>query len=168
MKRTMGLGIALLLAILTTPSWTHHAAEGIISDELWTEIDDRLEASGSPHLIIFEDVMGSMRVDDADGHGSMFLVSSITVNESACPDYLSTILEVLDDVTLEWMHDAKGNQAGDYSNTWLPVLIPEECDCLDDECTLSIYEPIGSVCWTDDPNDVYYRPETPGPGKGGR
>jgi hypothetical protein len=97
----------------------------------------------------------------------MFLVSSITVAESDCGIFLDTILDVLSDVTLDWMHDSNGNPNGDYNNTWLPVLVPEECVCVDGDCTLTLYEPIGSVGWTDDPGDVYIPPETPGPGKGG-
>ncbi len=166
MKRTTSLGFAFLLAFFSTPTWAHHAAEGIISDEIWNEIDLRLQ--DTPHVDLeFSDIMGSMRVDEADSGGSMFLVSSITVEEVDCTLYLDTILDVLNDETLDWLHDPSGNQSGDYSNTWMPVLIPDECLCVDGYCTFSLYEPIGSVGWTDDAGDVYVPPETPGPGKGG-
>jgi hypothetical protein len=96
----------------------------------------------------------------------MCLVSSITVDEVDCGIYLDTILDVLNDVTLEWMHDSNDNAGGDYNNTWLPMLVPEESVCVDGDCTFSLYEPIGSVGWTDDAGEVYTPPATPGPGKG--
>ena len=167
MRRTTGLGLAFLLALFTTPTWAHHAAEGIISDEVWSEIDLRLQ--DTPHVDLeFSDIMGSMRVDEAAGGGSMFLVSSITVEETDCGLFLDTILDVLNDVSLEWMHDSNGNPNGDYSNTWLPVLSPEECVCVDGYCTLTLYEPIGSSGWTDDAGEVYTPPPTPAHGKGGK
>lgn len=164
MKRTTKLGLALLLTLFSTPIWAHHAAEGIISDEIWDEVDYRLQ--DTPHVDLdFSDIMGSMGVGEADEDGSMFLVSSITVEEADCALFLDTILDVLDDVTLDWTHDSSGNPIGDYSNTWLPVLIPDECVCVDGGCTLSLFEPIGSIGWSDDPEEVYTPPDAPGPGK---
>ena len=49
--------------------------------------------------------MGSMRIDEADESGSMFLVSSITVDEDDCDEYVTVIQEVLNDVEQDWIHD---------------------------------------------------------------
>ena len=40
--------LALAAVLLSGQLYAHHAAEGIISDELWSQIDTMLE--GSPHL----------------------------------------------------------------------------------------------------------------------
>ena len=170
MKWKTTLGMALIGAMFAASAWAHHAAEGIISDDAWAEIDTRLEEMDSPHLdIIFEDVMASMRVDEAPEGGSMFLVSSYTFEAQYCSDFLIVFDEVLNDVTLEWMHNANGNLIGDYTNTFLPVFIPYDCDdaCENDSCTFSLWEPIGSVGWSDNAEAVFEPPEAPGPGKRG-
>jgi hypothetical protein len=169
MKLRTLLGMTLVGVMLTTPAWAHHAAEGIISDEMWEDINDRLVAAESPHLVIFEDIMGSMRIDEADEGGSMFLVSSITVDEADCDYYVGVIQGVLDDVELDWTHDPNGDTNGAYSNTFMPVLYEDEngdsCICEDDECTIALWEPIGSIGWSDDADEIYDPPEAPGPGK---
>ena len=62
MKWKTTLGMALAGAMLTAPAWTHHAAQGIISDDIWNRIDEQVS---DMHQEIFEEAMGSMRVDEA-------------------------------------------------------------------------------------------------------
>jgi len=167
MKWKTTLGITLAGVMLVTAAWTHHAAEGIISDEIWVEIDERLDLADSPHLIIFEDIMGSMRIDEAAEGGSMFLISSITVGEDVCDDYVNEIQGVLDDEELEWVHGSNCDDDSAYHNTFMPVIYEDEsgesCICENGECTIALWEPIGSIGWSDDADEIYSPPETPGP-----
>ena len=167
MKLRTLLGTTLAGIMLTIPAWAHHAADGIISDELWSEIDDRLTLADSPHLEIFDDIMGSMRIDEADESGSMFLVSSITVDEDDCDEYVAVIQEVLNDVEQDWIHDPNGDTSGAYSNTFMPVLYEDEngdsCFYEDGQYKIELWEPIGSIGWTDDPYAIYDPDEAPGP-----
>ena len=157
MKRKTVLSLVLLSALMSAPAWAHHAAEGIISDDIWTSIDDMLVET--PHIELdFADIMGSMRIDEADSGGSMFLVSSVTVDIGDLDLYLDAI-----DVVMSTVHKTNGDPKGNRNNKFLPVFVDPVCD--NTECRISLYEPIGSTGWTDDPGEVYDPPDAPGPGK---
>ena len=167
------LGMALAGVMLTAPAWTHHAAEGIVSDDIWLRID--LQVSDM-HQEIFEEVMGTLRVDEAPEGGSMFLVSyadDLTLSE--CEVLEEALREALNDETEDWVHDPNGDTEGDYNNTFMPVLYEDElgdaciCDGDFDDCTIALWEPIGSVGWHDedeDPAEVIDEGE-PGPNPDG-
>lgn len=94
MKRKTVLGFALVGAMITAPALSHHAAEGIISDDIWQMINDNLLAIDSPHLNIdFDDVMGTM--GSAEEGGRVFLTTTITVAEDDAVDYLLLIEEAV-------------------------------------------------------------------------
>lgn len=160
MKLRVLLGVAFVGVLLTASAWAHHAAEGIISDELWSEINDRLDATDSPHLVVFDEMM-VMSSDDQTGGGSMFLVSTMTIDDDDCDDYLDAIEEIFEDEELEWLHEP----TDDGASTNLPVLYIEDdeaCICEDDECEISFWEHIGSSGWSDDDaDDIYDPPEAP-------
>jgi hypothetical protein len=158
MKRNTLLLLALLGVIMSASAWAHHAAEGIISDDIWTSIDDMLVES--PHIELdFSDIMGSMRVDEAPSGGSMFLVSSVTMDIGDLDLYLEAI-----DTVMSALHQTNGDPNGNRNNNFLPMFADPVCD--ETECHISLYEPIGSTGWTDDPGEVYDPPGAPGPGKG--
>lgn len=154
MKWKTTLGMTLAGVMLAAPAWTHHAAQGIISDDIWLRIDDLVS---DMHIEIFEEVMGSMRVDEAAEGGSMFLVTSVDgLTGAECDALEAEILEFLDDEIPDWTHDPTGdtdpNDHNDveYNNALLPM---PECICDGDDCTLVMSEPIGSVGWHDDEVD---------------
>lgn len=154
-------GMALLGAVFAVPAWTHHMAEGIISDDVWERIDDQL--GETPHLEIdFGNIMGSMRIDEASEGGSMLLQSSITVDDEYFLDYWNEVNIALDEI-----HVINGEPAGKHNDSSMPLLIDVD-DCLNpetivDECEIMLLEPIGSIGWTDDPREIYSPQESPGP-----
>lgn len=63
MKKYLAGFLMALATLFAAPAWSHHAAEGIVSDEIWDMIDGLLEDADSPHLemdlpILEEDSMG--------------------------------------------------------------------------------------------------------------
>lgn len=73
-------GIALLGFAIAAPLWAHHAAEGIVSDEMWEMIDDNLQDSESPHLDIDLDDPGGMDMNASLVSGRAFLETTYNVN----------------------------------------------------------------------------------------
>ena len=95
MKRMMKTGLAFFVAAFAGPLWAHHAAEGIISDDVWQMIDENLQEVDSPHLNIdFDDVMASM--GSAEEGGRVFLTTTITVMEEDADTYVYLIEEAVD------------------------------------------------------------------------
>lgn len=79
MKRIIQ-GMAILGVISTTALWAHHAAEGIISDDIWYMIDQNLTVADSPHLDFDPDNPGSLNMDmdvNADGRAGIASVAVI-------------------------------------------------------------------------------------------
>ena len=153
MKSTVMISALLLGSLLAGPVWSHHAAEGIISDDVWQMIDDNLEAVDSPHLNIdFDDVMGSMRVAE-DDDGDMYLVSGITVYPEDVDDYLAVI-----EATLE---DAKTMPSGTTSSGTASTAFIETVERDDGFVDILLYEPIGNG------NSQTVPVPTPPPGKRG-
>jgi len=76
MQNTLLFSTLLLGSLFAGSTWSHHAAEGIVADEILQMINDNLVSVDSPHLNIdFTDIMGSMSVYDA-GEGDLYLTSS--------------------------------------------------------------------------------------------
>jgi hypothetical protein len=50
MKNLLAVLLLTTASLLSTQSWSHHAAEGIVSDDIWLMVDGLLEAVDSPHL----------------------------------------------------------------------------------------------------------------------
>lgn len=100
MKRMMKFGLALFFLVFVAPVWAHHAAEGIISDDVWARIDDQLVAIDSPHLNIdFDDVMGTMSSVTIDGR--VYLQTTITVEVEEAAEYVDLIEQAIDDALAE-------------------------------------------------------------------
>lgn len=75
--------VALIAGVLfNVQAQAHHAAEGIISDDLWQMIDDRLEDADSPHLDLDFTMM-----DNA-------IITTIEVDTSLVDEMLTTISSV--------------------------------------------------------------------------
>lgn len=109
---------ALLAMSVLAPLYAHHAAEGIISDELWADIDSLLD--GTPHLDLDLDLDDTMM-------GRTSVVTTITVETEDADEALSAIYSNLGSLS---------NGASTF--LVLPV------DNLDGTTDINIYEPIGS------------------------
>ncbi|MDJ0656679.1 MAG: hypothetical protein QNJ40_21140 [Xanthomonadales bacterium] len=135
--RMKHLAAAIALAV-SLPAAAHHAAEGIISDDVWQRIDDMLEATPSMHLDLdFDSVMGSMAVVTVgNGGGDMALTTSVVVDSRDVDDLLAALDVVLDDMQ-------RMPQGRTSANPESGVFV--EVTELDDRFTqITLYEPIGS------------------------
>ena len=136
MKRLMILTTLLFTAILTSSVWSHHPAEGIVSDEIWQAINQRLIDMNSPHLTIdFGTLMDSMGVT-TDSRGKPLLVTSIEVLPEDLPTYQSAIEYVLSGVN----RVPSGNTGSGMAST----LEVKTTGPVDGVFTISIFEPVGS------------------------
>ena len=116
MKKLSVFVAILFTTLLTAPVWSHHAAEGIISDELWAMIDDMLVDAETPHLDLILDDMGQS-----------VLVISIEVEDEEVDDVLSAIGEAMVDL--------------DRGSSTISIDIVPVADGVTE---INIYEPIGS------------------------
>ena len=116
MRKLTVIAAILFAALFTAPAWSHHAAEGIISDELWEMIDDMLVDADSPHMDLVLDDMGRP-----------VLVTSFEVDDEDVADVLSVIATGVGDLD-------RGASAISID------IVPMS----DDVTQITLYEPIGS------------------------
>ena len=149
MKRLMILSLVFLGIVFIAPAWSHHAAQGIVSDDIWQMIDGLLEDADSPHLSIdFDDVMDSMGVaaipgggeycsGNTDCGGRLLLVTSIVVPTEYADDYL---------VYVDFAVADNSNRApsGKVSSGRAPTLEVVTEDLEGGLTEIILYEPIGS------------------------
>ena len=146
MKRLLILTLMFLGAIFTAQVWSHHPAEGIVSDDIWQMVNDNLEAADSPHLTIdLSDIMDSMGTanvpsgsndcsGDADCGGRVLLVTSIVVEAS---DF-QTYMDAIEDVIINRL--PAGNITSDQA---LALDVVTEV-LSDGRIMISVFEPVGS------------------------
>ena len=132
--------------MFTAPAWSHHPAQGIVSDDIWQMVNDNLVAVGSPHLTIdlgdIMDSMGTVSVPSsgndcsgsADCGGRVLLLTSIIVE----PTDFETYMDAIEDVTINRL--PAGNTTSETALT-LDVLTEV---LIDGRIMISIYEPVGS------------------------
>jgi hypothetical protein len=150
MKRMMKFDLALFFAIFVVPVWAHHAAEGIVSDEIWAMIDGNLEAVDSPHLdLTLDDIMNSVMESmdvgacPADSNGDMCLSTELDIYTFETEAYQEAI-----DMLYIDLADSQStiNQipSGQTTGQRAALLEYEIVDNLDDTSTVIFYEPVGS------------------------
>lgn len=149
------LTTAVVAMAISSPVMAHHAAEGIVSDDIWLMIDDMLAAADSPHLNLdFDDVMGSMAVTSVGGTGGdMALVTTITVRTEDADEYMVYVDTAVDAAQRVPQGSTAANPASG--------LFVEVVDLENGFTEITLYEPIGSGESQDDP-------ATPSPGSGPR
>ena len=148
MKRYLILALMALGILAAAPAWSHHAAEGIVSDDIWQMIDGLLEDANSPHLNIdFDDVMDSMGVASVGGFGDscsgnndcggrLLLVTSVTVPTEYVDEYMIYI-----DFAVSDRNRVPSGKTSSGTALKLKIVI----DDLDDGWTeISLLEPIGN------------------------
>lgn len=148
MKRLMILSLMFLGILLVAPAWSHHAAEGIVSDDIWQRIDSMLEEANSPHLNIdFDNVMDSMAVAEVGGGGEycsgnndcggrLLLETSIVVPTEYVDEYMIYIDFAVDD-----SNRAPSGKVNSGRALTLEVIVE---DLENDLTQIFLYEPIGS------------------------
>lgn len=169
MKRFLVPGLMILGVLFAAPVWSHHAAEGIVSDDIWQMIDGLLEDADSPHLNIdFDDIMDSMAVAPEPGGGSdcngsadcggrLYLVTDIVVPTEYADEYL-VYIDFAVNVT-DWNRVPSGSE---NSGTALALTV-EVVDLGDGWTEISLLEPIG----TGQPLDNLSADSNPGSTPGG-
>ena len=160
-------GIALLGFAIAGPLWAHHAAEGIVSDDIWLSIDDNLQEADSPHLGIDFDDPGGMGMDASMSGGRAFLETTYNVNfltEYAQLNPVDAINTYFDDAFLDTMDEMNrvpsGTLSSETSSVYYEVVayIDEDQDGYFDYAVVNLFEPIGNGnSQTEDPE--------PAPGK---
>ena len=142
MKRLIMVCVMLLGMLFISTSWSHHAAEGIVSDDIWTMVDTLLE--GSPHLDIdLTAIQDSMDVTTELGYPT--LVSSAVVETDLLDEYMAFV----DSVVLA----SSGFPSGQTSSETADTLVIDILDLGDGTTLISIYEPIGFGNSQDVPTD---------------
>lgn len=138
MKKLMMTGMMFFAILLVTPAWSHHPAEGIVSDEIWDMVDGMLVEADSPHLDI--DFDGEM---DTMGNTTM-VVSSMVVNDDEVADYMEAIDIALDELSANNREMdsalADGDSATNQNSSITIGVVPLENDFTE----ITIYEPIGA------------------------
>ena len=147
MKRMIKFGLALFFTVFVAPVWAHHAAEGIISDDVWAMIDEQLTLADSPHLDIdFEDIMGSMRVGSDPDSGSNVLITYMDV----VPEDAETLLDVMEDVMAILENPGDVNvPSGVSSDGNTGALMWDMVELDDGNFQLVIIEPIGNTTYAE-------------------
>ncbi len=148
MKRLTILALMFLGLLAAAPVWSHHAAEGIVSDDIWQMIDGLLEDADSPHLNIdFDDVMDSMSVaavpgggdnctGDSDCSGRLLLVTSIVVPTG----YLDEYMIYIDFAVSDRNRVPSGKTSSETALSLETVIV----DLEDGWSEISLLEPIGT------------------------
>jgi len=132
MKRLITASLISLGMLLTTPVWSHHAAEGIVSEEIWNAVDAILQTT--PHgALDFTAIQDSMAVTTDLGY--LALVSRVVVDTDDADEYMTYILSVV--TTLNRF--PSGSTTSDTADK-LEVV---RDDLGDGTTVISVYEPIG-------------------------
>ena len=118
------LSVATLFAV---PAWSHHAAEGIISDDLWQTIDAMLVEADSPHLYLDLPILD----EDAMGRPTLYTTVGGFETEEDAWDLIDGIAEEVAD----WENQARGLSTVTVSDPYLNE---------DGAWEIVIAEPIGS------------------------
>ena len=161
MKRNMKLGLALFFTVFVAPVWAHHAAEGIISDDIWEMIDDNLEAVDSPHLNIdFDAVIDSMRVGTTDT-GAPALITEVEVRADEIDLYETSIDALIESWLVELVeaNEIPPSILNEDHGGWFYF---ETEDLGDDYYLIRLVEPIGGGAG----QDVLNPSDPPANGKG--
>ena len=141
MRKLITATAVLLSVLLVAPAWSHHPAEGIVSDDIWTMINEQLISVGSPHLTIdFDDVMDSMGVGP-DPDGNITLQTSIVVDSQDVPTYMDAINVVFEQVNRVPSGKTSSGTAAVLSVTQTDLL---SANTLEPVMTLiTVFEPVG-------------------------
>lgn len=167
MKRNV-LGMTLLGCIFSAGLWAHHAAEGIISDDIWNMIDQNLIDADSPHLDFDPDNPGNLMELDVDDETNRAVIVSTGVIE-----FTSDVdsVEAKDIIDTEFA-DIFDQTMADLNRLPTGVMGYEVVELVDDDndgyieyAEISVTEPIGQGNSQDIPTDDLSSP--PGNRAGG-
>ena len=150
--------IALFGVIFSANLWAHHAAEGIVSDEIWQKIDDNLVDAESPHLENFTldrtDTMDGATIYTDPETGDMYLLTvSQLYYEGDLTEELwkQYVLDYIDEVVLPSLDESNQIPSGTLNEDTSTVIIDWKLidssvptDDTTDYAEILVYEPIGN------------------------
>ena len=144
MKRLF-ITFALFGVIFSANLWAHHAAEGIISDEIWDNIDQNLIDADSPHIDFDPDNPGNLMDMDVDDTGRAVVVTTGIVefttdlNSEDAAEIIDTEFQDVFDQTMSSMSGIPtGMTDFEYG------LVDDDGDGYIDYAVVTIEEPIGT------------------------
>lgn len=151
MKR-LSPGIFLLSWLIVVTAWAHHAAQGIVSDEIWYMIDENLQEADSPHLDMdLTNMLSTIGSVEDVLTGDMYLESYVEVyfDDVSVLDpeyYINTFLEtIVADTVDESNRIPSGTLDSNTREVQFKVIyIDDDGDDLIDYAEVYMYEPIGS------------------------
>lgn len=161
------LGFALLGALFPAAAWSHHAAKGIVADEIWSMIDQNLQDADSPHLDIDLSDPGNLNMTIETSDDGLFIVSTVNVdflddaNSQQALDIINTEFADAFDTTISGMGQIPSGTIG----CDVLALVDDDQDGYVEYAVISIAEPIGRGASQDIPTDTPSLP--PGNGAGG-
>lgn len=168
MKR-IHLGIPLLGIVISAGLWAHHAAEGIVADDIWNMIDAKLEAAESPHLDIDLDDPGNLAMDadvDPDSNRAV-IVTTVNVDFLTDADSVEAAEIIADEFEIAFSA-AVSEMSQIPSGTLgyeVEALVDDDFDGYIEYAIITIMEPIGQGNSQDVP--VEAQPLAPGKRAGG-
>lgn len=134
MKKLTIAGTMLAATLCAAPVWSHHAAEGIVSDEIWNMVNDMLVEADSPHLTNFPVVV--VDLDNDSGRATMvttYEMDEIEGEDISGEEIYDAILEELDDSSRR-----RGISAGSVE-PFVEPLYDADLNIIE----IRIFEPIG-------------------------
>jgi len=150
MRKLMLASAVFFSMLFIAPVWSHHPAEGIVSDEIWDMVDTLLD--GTPHLSIdFDNVMDSMGVD-SDSEGNLYLTTTIVVYTIDAPDPEALIDMVVETINFSVMGSNKvpsGSTDSGTASTAFVTTEPVVVQSVDPEFSvitvteITLWEPVG-------------------------
>ena len=161
-------GVVLLGSLCAPVLWAHHAAEGIISDDIWNMIDDNLLEADSPHIDFDPDNPGNLMeldVDDETNRAVIVSTGIIEFTDDVLMDDAAGIIETefspVFDTTMSDMNSIPTGMMGYV----VEAIVDEGGDGIADYAVITISEPIGQGNSQDLPPDDLSSP--PGKRSGG-
>ncbi len=179
MKRIF-TAFALLGVIFSANLWAHHMAAGIISDDLWDQIDENLVDTPHDDMLSISDpdmtipdTMATMSLD-SESTDTIYLQSVVTVEfDESVPesDYEMLIEELMDLYVVPTSAEMNRSPTGTVidepddslsrSLYFMVKMVDSDADGIDDYAEIYSFEPIGKGNSQDIPTDT----PTPPPGK---
>lgn len=155
MKRIV-LSMTLLGIVFSAGLWAHHAAEGIISDDIWNTIDQNLIEADSPHLDFDPDNPGNlMELDIGDETNRAVIVSTGIIEFTSDVDSIEAS-DIIDtefaDIFAQTMADLNRIPTG-VMGYEVVELVDDDNDGYIEYAEISVTEPIGQGNSQDIPSE---------------
>jgi len=177
MKRLF-MTFALLGVIFSTNLWAHHMAEGIISAELWDQIDDAI--ADTPHNEMLDSSGSTMLIEEDEDSGVVYLVTDVPyVYDEDSEDFDSAedaLEDLMDAYVVPETDEMNRMPTGtviseeddiDSRTTYVTYSVVYDDDGEFVSATITTYEPIGNMRRTEEGVEDPVATTVPGKRAGG-